>query len=200
MKRALWFVAPGRVELREHELPPPGASEVKVRGLFSALSWGTERHLYAGTAPTPFDPSLAEPDAPVYPRRYGYAWVGEVEQGPLPPGSRVFALASHADEHVLSVPSVRPLPAELPARRATLAASMETAINAVWDARLVLGDRVLVLGAGTIGALCAFVAQRAGAAHVCVVEPRAERAAAVRVRQRARIPRQSPCRCLRPRR
>jgi 2-desacetyl-2-hydroxyethyl bacteriochlorophyllide A dehydrogenase len=180
MAKALWFLAPGRVEVREQPLPEPGASDLLVRGLFSAVSWGTERHLYQGTAPSPFDPSLDEPNAPVYPRRYGYAWVGEVEAGPLAPGTRVFALASHAEAHVLHRAQVRPLPEHLPARRATLAASLETALTAVWDSRLVVGERVMILGGGTIGASCAYVALRAGAQRVCLVEPDATRAARAR--------------------
>ncbi|HEU4534881.1 MAG TPA: hypothetical protein VFS00_12215, partial [Polyangiaceae bacterium] len=77
--RALWFVGPRRVELREGPPPgPPGPGELTVRALASGMSQGTELLLYKGEAPTPFDPSLEPPDAPVYPRRYGYAWVGEV--------------------------------------------------------------------------------------------------------------------------
>jgi 2-desacetyl-2-hydroxyethyl bacteriochlorophyllide A dehydrogenase len=180
MAKALWFVAPGRVELREQDLGEPGPSEVLAKGLFSALSWGTERHLFAGTGPVPFDPSLDPPGAPTYPRRYGYAWVGEVQVGALAAGTRVFALATHADAHVLSRERVRPLPASLPPLRATLAASLETAITVVWDARIGLGDHVLVLGGGSIGTLCAWLARRAGAARVHVVEPSAARSGALR--------------------
>lgn len=172
MAKALWFVAPGQVEIREFELPKPGPDEVLLRGLYSAVSSGTERHLVAGTAPTPFDPSLDVEGAPVYPRRYGYAWVGEVQRDQaFAAGTRVFALASHADAHVLGRGQVRPLPDDLPPLRATLAASMETAVTAVWDGHIGLGDNVLVLGGGTVGALCAELSRRAGAARVCVVEP-----------------------------
>lgn len=181
MAHALWFVAPGQVELREVELPEPGPDEVLVRGLYSAVSSGTERHLVLGTGPTPFDPSLDFEGAPVYPRSYGYAWVGEVCGGlGMERGTRVFALASHADAHVLRRDRVRVLPEALPPLRATLAASMETAVNAVWDAEVGLGDAVLVLGAGTVGALCAALSLRAGAGRVHVVEPNDARREAVR--------------------
>jgi 2-desacetyl-2-hydroxyethyl bacteriochlorophyllide A dehydrogenase len=182
---ALWFVGPGQVQLGEHDLAAPGPSEVLAHGLFSAVSHGTEGLLVSGHAPLQFDPSLDEPGASTYPRRYGYAWVGEVKYGALPPGTRVFALATHAQAHVLPVSALRVLPKQLPAPRATLAASMETALTAVWDAELNVGARVLVLGAGSIGTLVAHVAQRAGA-EVMLVErdlARRERARAVGVEQ-----------------
>lgn len=178
MPKALWFVSPGVVELRDFACPEPNANEVLLRGLFSAVSHGTERLLLRGEGPEPFDPSLDPPHTPTYPRRYGYAWVGEVCGGAaLPLGTRVFALASHGERHVLPTHRVRPLPATLPPLRATLCAAMETALTTVWDAQLSLGDRVLVLGGGTIGILAASLAQRAGASRVVVVEPNAARRA-----------------------
>lgn len=180
MPRALWFVSPGRVELRSSDLPDPGEGECVARGLFSAVSHGTEALLLKGEGPSPFDPSLDEPGTPTYPRRYGYAWVGEVTEGALPKGTKVFALASHAEGHVLSVSQLRPLPTSLPALRGTLAASMETAVNTVWDAEVGLGDRVLVLGGGTIGTLCALLSQRAGGSRVVLREPSDARRQAAR--------------------
>jgi len=41
-----------------------------------------------------------------------------------------------------------------------LAANLETAINAVWDAAPRLGDRVTVVGAGVLGCLCAYLLAR----------------------------------------
>jgi threonine dehydrogenase-like Zn-dependent dehydrogenase len=52
------------------------------------------------------------------------------------------------------------LPENVPASRAVLAANLETAINGLWDAQLRLGDRVAVVGAGTIGCLAAWLAAR----------------------------------------
>ena len=168
MVQSLWFVGPGEVQLKDAPLLEPGADEVRVRGLFSAVSHGTEALLVSGDAPDHFDPSLDSERTSTYPRRYGYAWVGEVLAGGLPLGTRVFSLATHAEAHVLKLNRVRVLPEELPAARATLAASMETALTAVWDAQLCLGANVLVLGAGTIGVLVAHLAVQAGARVVLV--------------------------------
>ena len=41
-----------------------------------------------------------------------------------------------------------PVPDGVPARRATLAANMETALNALWDGGAGPGDRIVVVGAG----------------------------------------------------
>ena len=88
--RALWFVGERRVEIRDEKLSTLGAGAVLVHALASGVSHGTELLLYRGEGPEIFDPSLAEstdqgpseqsgpkPNS-TYPRRYGYAWVGEV--------------------------------------------------------------------------------------------------------------------------
>lgn len=169
--RELWFVAPRKVEIREAELRAPGEGEISVRGLASCVSQGTELLLYRGEAPPRFDPSLdgSDPPEPTYPRRYGYAWVGETEAR-----ARVFALAPHADAHVLRAAAVRALPNDIPPTRATLAGNLETAVTCVWDSEVGLGDRALVLGGGVVGILVAWLLARAGA-RVSLVEPRRQR-------------------------
>jgi threonine dehydrogenase-like Zn-dependent dehydrogenase len=173
--RELWFTAARQVELRPVAASPPlGAGQVRLRGLASGISQGTELLLYRGEGPTPFDPSLDAPGAPTYPRRYGYAWVGEVAEShstELAVGARVFALAPHADEHRLDAAQVRQLPEAVPALRAVLAANLETAINVVWDAGIALGDEVVVIGGGVVGLLAGYAARRGGASRVSLVEP-----------------------------
>jgi threonine dehydrogenase-like Zn-dependent dehydrogenase len=43
------------------------------------------------------------------------------------------------------------VPDDVPARRAVLAGTVETAVNALWDAAPRVGDRVAVVGAGMVG-------------------------------------------------
>ena len=146
---------------------------MRVRALASGVSQGTELLLYRGEGPNPFDPSLDAPGTPTYPRRYGYAWVGEVAEtraDDVRAGTRIFALAPHGDEHTFAAAQVRPLPASIPALRATLAANLETAITVIWDAELALGDSVVVVGGGVVGLLCGWLARRAGASRVRLVE------------------------------
>ncbi len=177
--RELWFVGPQTVELRVGPAPRVlGSGQLRARAVASGISQGTELLLYRGEGPTPFDPSLDAPGAPTYPRRYGYAWVGEVveslsDEHPL--GSRVFALAPHGDEHCFDAERARRLPDGLPAERAVLAANLETAVNVVWDAGVALGDDVLVIGGGVVGLLAGYAARRGGATSVRLLEPSALR-------------------------
>ena len=128
-----------------------------------------------------FDPSLEGSSTHTYPRRYGYAWVGEVaatgEGVQLARGTRVFALAPHGDAHTLHEDAVRPLPRDVPARRAVLAANLETAVTCAWDANVSLGDDAVVLGGGVVGALTGWLLARSGA-NVTILERRAKRRAA----------------------
>jgi 2-desacetyl-2-hydroxyethyl bacteriochlorophyllide A dehydrogenase len=166
ISRALFFDGPRQVSVRDVQLPAPADGEVLVRGLSSAISQGTELLLYRGEGPEPFDPSLDSAAAtPTYPRRYGYAWVGAIVEGAgtrLVPGTRVFALAPHGAAHVLPANAVRTLRSDIPVARAALAANLETAITCVWDAEVALGERVVVLGAGVVGLLVAWLLQRSG--------------------------------------
>lgn len=179
--RALFFEGPRRVAIRAVALAAPARGQVLARGLASSISQGTELLLYRGEGPEPFDPSLRREgggEGSTYPCRYGYAWVGSVvERGPdvtVDVGARVFALVSHADAHALAATEVRPIRADVPAARASLAANLETAVGCVWDAEVAFGERVVVLGAGLVGALVAWLLSRQGA-KVTLVDPKATR-------------------------
>jgi 2-desacetyl-2-hydroxyethyl bacteriochlorophyllide A dehydrogenase len=172
--RELWFTGPRAIEMREGPIPEPTSRQVLARALASGVSQGTELLLYRGEGPTPFDPSVDAPGAPTYPRRYGYAWVGEIVGGASAPGvalgARVFALAPHGDFHAIDLAEARPIDPAIPPRRAVLAASLETAITCVWDAAVQLGDSVVVLGGGVVGLLVARLAASAGG-RVRLIEP-----------------------------
>jgi len=186
--RALWFVGPRAVELRDEPLRAPGPRDVVVRGLASGVSQGTEMLLYKGEGPEVFDPSLDGVAKATYPRRYGYAWVGEVvargSEARLGEGTRVFALAPHGDAHVLDGDAVRALPEDFSATRAVLAANLETAVTCAWDANPSLGDDAVVLGGGVVGILTAWLLARAGAT-VTLIEPSEKRRAAARALARS---------------
>ena len=158
---AFWTLAPGQGALRQEPLARPGPGEVAVRTLYSGISRGTEALVFEGRVPesewqrmrAPFQ----EGDFPG-PVKYGYINVGVVEVGePSLLGREVFCLYPHQDRYVVPADAVTPLPEGLPAARAVLAANMETAINAVWDAAPGVGDRIAVVGAGVVGALAAWM-------------------------------------------
>jgi threonine dehydrogenase-like Zn-dependent dehydrogenase len=178
---AFWTVAPGRGEIRPETLPAPGADDVVVRAEYSGVSRGTEALVFHGRVPAEEYQRMRAPfqggDFPA-PVKYGYASVGVVEHGPAGvAGRRVFALHPHQTRFVLPAAAVHPLPEGLPPRRAVLAANLETAVNAMWDAAVAPGSRVAVVGGGVVGCLVAWLAGRMPGCDVQLVDVRAARRA-----------------------
>ncbi|MBK9083253.1 MAG: zinc-binding alcohol dehydrogenase [Rhizobiales bacterium] len=178
--RALWYERPGEASLRPTRLVPPEADEAEVATLWSGLSRGTERLIFEGRVPQAefgrMRAPLQEGDFP-FPVKYGYCAVGRVEKGPDEwLGRIVFALHPHQDRFVAPVSLLSPVPDEQIARRAVLAANMETALNALWDSGAGPGERIAVVGAGVVGLLVAFLAARLPGAEVTVVDLIADRA------------------------
>jgi threonine dehydrogenase-like Zn-dependent dehydrogenase len=87
----------------------------------------------------------------------------------------VFVLYPHQTRYVVPAASVHLLPDALPAGRAVLAANLETAVNGVWDARPQIGDRVSVVGGGTVGCLVAWLVGRIPGCDVELVDTNEER-------------------------
>jgi threonine dehydrogenase-like Zn-dependent dehydrogenase len=115
------------------------------------------------------------------PVKFGYCNVGVVEQGPAELiGRRVFCLYPHQDRYVVPVGALHALPGDLPPGRAVLAANLETAVNALWDAAPCVGDRVAVIGAGTVGCLAAWLAARIVGTEVELIDVDERKAAAAR--------------------
>ena len=161
---ACWLVEPGRAELRDETLPPQQAGDVLVRTLHSAVSRGTETLVFRGEVPRSETQRMRAPfqlgDFPG-PLKYGYSSVGVVEEGPATLlGRTVFCLHPHQSRFVVPAEAVHPVPDGVPAGRAVLAALMETAVNALWDAAPRVGDRIAVVGAGTLGLLVTWLAAR----------------------------------------
>jgi threonine dehydrogenase-like Zn-dependent dehydrogenase len=146
---------PGRGEIRPAPLSAPGAGEVLVRTLRSGVSRGSETLVFRGGVPaSQYDLMRApfqEGDFPG-PVKYGYLSVGVVQAGPdALEGRTVFCLHPHQTAYVVPACSVVPVPADVPPARAVLAGTVETAVNALWDAAPLVGDRVTVVGAGMVG-------------------------------------------------
>jgi threonine dehydrogenase-like Zn-dependent dehydrogenase len=172
--RALWYVTRGRAELRPVVLAPRGLGDALVRTLWSGLSRGTERLVFEGRVSLSGDERMHAPFQEgtfPYPVKYGYCAVGVVEDGPVSlVGQTVFTLHPHQDRFVVPATAVVPVPETVPPRRAALAANMETALNGLWDSGAGPGDRILVVGAGVVGCLVAFLAGRLPGAEVTLVD------------------------------
>jgi threonine dehydrogenase-like Zn-dependent dehydrogenase len=171
---ALWYSAPGKIELRQETLARPGADEVRVKTLYSAISRGTESLVFGGRVPVGEFQRMRAPfmagDFP-FPVKYGYAAVGRVEGGSNAlRNNNVFALYPHQTAFNIPASAVVVLPAEVPPRRAVLAANMETALNGVWDAAPGPADRIAVIGAGVVGSLVAYLCGRLPGADVTLID------------------------------
>ncbi|MEU6223593.1 dehydrogenase [Streptomyces sp. NPDC047042] len=172
--RAFWLGSPDHGEIRDVELPAPGEDEVLVRTLWSGVSRGTETLVFRGGVPVSQYAAMRAPfqegDFPG-PVKYGYLNVGVVEEGPAAlVGRTVFCLYPHQTRYVVPVTSVTPVPDSVPAERAVLAGTVETAVNALWDAAPLAGDRIAVVGGGMIGCSVAALIARFPGVRVQLVD------------------------------
>ncbi len=157
-----------------------GADDVRVRTMHSGVSRGTETLVFRGRVPpdqyavmrAPFQ----EGDFPG-PVKYGYLNVGVVEQGRDDLlGRTVFCLHPHQTDYVVPASAVTVVPDDVPPERAVLAGTVETALNALWDAAPMIGDRVTVVGAGMVGCCVARLLARLPAVEVELVDVDSSRA------------------------
>jgi threonine dehydrogenase-like Zn-dependent dehydrogenase len=187
--RAFWLRSPGQGEVRPVKLPQRGPGDVHVRTVYSGVSRGTETLVFRGGVPVSQYAAMRAPfqdgefPAPI---KYGYLNVGVVEQGsPDLLGRTVFCLYPHQTEYIVPADAVAPVPDDVPARRAVLTGTVETAVNALWDAAPLVGDRITVVGAGMVGCCIAALLARFPGVRVELVDvdpTRATTAAALGVR------------------
>ena len=192
--RSFWICPPGRGEIRREPLPAPGAGDVLVRTLYSGISRGTETLVFRGEVPASRVCSgcarrsrRATFPAPV---KYGYVNVGVVEDGPPGwPRPPVFCLYPHQTRYVVPAAAVRAAARRRAAARAVLAANVETAVNALWDAAPRIGDRIAVIGGGALGLPRRLAGRRASPAARCSWSMPIRRARPSRTRSASRFAR-----------
>ncbi|MEU2107981.1 zinc-binding alcohol dehydrogenase [Streptomyces sp. NPDC019507] len=179
--RAFWLNSPGQGEIRNIRLTEPDEGDVVVRSLCSGVSRGTESLVFRGGVP---ESQYAAMRAPFQegefpgPVKYGYLSVGVVEEGPgRLLGRTVFCLHPHQSRYVVPASAVTPVPDTVPAGRAVLAGTVETAVNALWDAAPLVGDRIAVVGAGMIGGSVAALLARYPGVRVQLIDADPSRAA-----------------------
>jgi len=186
---AVEFTGPRRVRIADVPLPEPGPEEVVVNTHFSGISGGTELLAYRGEIDPglPLDERIGALDGTfTYPFRYGYACVGEVD------GAPVFAFHPHQDHFVARRNELVSLPVGVDLRQATLFPLVETALQIALDAGPVLGEEVVVLGLGAVGALTGLLLQHGGARVVGVDPLPWRRATATRMGIEAVSPANTP--------
>ena len=160
--QALWYIGDGKAEVRQEPLPALKAGDALIKTLWSGISRGTERLIFNGLVPTSEYERMRGPGMDgqfPHPVKYGYCTVGVVEEGQDSLlGKTVFALHPHQDWIVTASNGLAVVPDRVPAKRAVLAANMETALNALWDSGAGPGDRIAVVGGGVVGCLIAWLA------------------------------------------
>ncbi|MEO1469651.1 MAG: zinc-binding alcohol dehydrogenase [Pseudomonadota bacterium] len=152
--------------MRDTPLTVMDAASVEITAEASLISRGTERLVFSGRVPQGEIDRMRCPmqeGAFPFPVKYGYALAGHVSDGPQDlVGKKVFSLAPHQARIRVPIAMARPLPEGLTPARAVLAANMETALNASWDAPLAPGMKVAVVGLGLVGLLIVSVLSRRG--------------------------------------
>jgi threonine dehydrogenase-like Zn-dependent dehydrogenase len=139
------------------------------------VSRGTETLVFDGRVPENQWSAMRAPyqegDFPA-PVKYGYLNVGVVEKGPEELIDRtVFCLYPHQTRFVVPAGAVTPVPDGVPAHRAVLAGTVETAVNALWDGAPSIGDKIAVVGGGMVGCSIAAIAAAIPGVRVQLVDP-----------------------------
>ncbi len=169
--QALWIIGERKAEIRPNTFDTP-EGDLVIKTLFTGISRGTERLVFEGRVPAGEHETMRAPFQEgdfSFPVKYGYACVGQIENGARA-GETIFALHPHQAQFSLTPAAAVPVPSQVPAGRAVLAANMETALNIVWDAEIAAGDRVAVVGCGVVGALAGYLAARIPGTEVCLID------------------------------
>lgn len=159
--KTLYFTGPGKVEVRESDIPSPEANTVLVKTIATGISSGTELLIYRGQAPSDMiaDATISSlSHALTFPFPYGYCAVGEVVETGLGVhagwvGKRVFAFHHHASYFLAAPETLIEVPADLGTEEAIFLPNMETAVNLLLDGKPLIGERAAVFGQGIVGLL-----------------------------------------------
>ncbi len=160
-RQSIWFIGPGRVEIREEAIQPAQAGQMLVQTRLSAISPGTELLFYRGQVPEELalDGMITGlSGAATFPFKYGYSAVGEVvDLGPGVErewlGKRVFSFHPHESHFLVQPGDVMLIPHGVSWEDAVFLPNMETAVNFVMDGAPLIGETVAVFGLGIVGLL-----------------------------------------------
>ena len=194
MPYAYTLVGPKELEPREYQDPPLGPRDVRLQGIISGISHGTEMNLYRGIAPFAvkhFDGEhrLFMPnEEPGFREMYlGYELVARVvEVGSqvqeVHVGDIVHVPKPHKPTQVVNMDQdaradipMHVLPKGVSPEEAIFSALVGVALVAVQDAQIKVGDHVAIFGLGTIGLIVVQLARLSGASYILAVDPIAKR-------------------------
>ncbi|MCD6291279.1 MAG: zinc-binding dehydrogenase [Anaerolineae bacterium] len=164
-----------QVEWELYELPEaPGPHEILIKAACSLISAGTEIAVYSGSH---IGYTLPNAPFPKLPLTMGYALAGMVhavgrEVAGWEVGDRVLAHVPHGDWALCDVRTtlIRRLPNRISMAQGALARLGSISLGGVRQARITLGDTVVVLGLGLIGQLAARLSRLSGGRPVIGVD------------------------------
>lgn len=173
MALSLWHDSPTISSLKSELLNLPADGQLVIKSLYSLISSGTERLVATGMVPSDSFEKMSVPymkGSFSFPVKYGYSLVGQVVNEGKYKGEFVHLLHPHQEECLVSAEDIYIFSKAIPPKRATLASNLETALNAVWDSKVSMGDKVLVAGFGMIGGLVARLLSFIPAVEVVILE------------------------------
>jgi 2-desacetyl-2-hydroxyethyl bacteriochlorophyllide A dehydrogenase len=188
IRQAVWFVEPGRIEVKEEELGEPEAGQVLVSTKISAISSGTELLLLHGmvSEDLALDTSIAGlTEQARFPFKYGYCSVGVVTglgEGVAECwlGKRVFSFQPHESAYLAAPEQLIEIPDGIAWEDAVFLPNMETALNLVMDAAPLVGETAVVFGLGIVGLLATAILSQFPLALLVGIDPIAMRRAKAR--------------------
>ncbi len=153
---SLWHIDSEKSALRSLNLPAPDENRIIVDSVCSMISTGTEKLVAKGLVPLALQEKMGVPYMDgtfALPIKYGYSLIGKIKNNEKE--ILVHLMHPHQDKCCVDKSHVFPLPESLSPQKAMLISNMETVINAIWDAGVSIGDKVLIVGFGNIGCLLA---------------------------------------------
>tara|TARA_B100001778_G_C18562745_1_gene618569 strand:- start:526 stop:1518 length:993 start_codon:yes stop_codon:yes gene_type:complete len=165
--------------IKRHTLSIPQKNQALIETIYSGISYGTEKIVYTGSVPKsqrnlmkcPFQEG--EFGGTV---KYGYMNVGKVIEGSRKYKNQyVYTLFPHQTKFILDEKDLTVIPPSIPIKRCLLTANMETAINAMWDTLPSCGDKVVIIGAGIVGLLMAYVLKRIPGIEILLIDQDAKK-------------------------
>ena len=172
--KSYWVDKKNKGYFKSGKISSINSGELIVKTLFSGISYGTEKLVHSGKVPNsqknlmkcPYQEGDFGNDI-----KYGYINVGKVVDGDKSYlGSNIFSLYPHQDFYKIPYNEVLIIPDKIPLTRCLLIPNLETAINAIWDTLPSAGDRILVIGAGIVGLLTAYLINKIPGVNLFIVD------------------------------
>lgn len=170
-------------QLFEYEEKPLEKGEVRVKCIYGAPKHGTEM---TGIKEQPFEEKYYDEEMKIFLQReekvssvysgLGNMWVGTITEvgsdvEAYHAGDQVVGYGNLAQTHTVNAQELLVMPEGMTWKQAMCYDPMQFALSAIRDAKLRLGDTVLISGLGAIGQMAAQAAKAAGASLVAVSDP-----------------------------